>query len=131
MQLIEQHSNHVEAAVDAVYLVGGEFHRSALAIAFITLAGLGVILRIVTRIGRQRSRDIDALLELAVFIATDIAFVGASIDQFSLAHGRTPLGLFCPETRVTSKRCMRIKPLIGDSQCEQRLSAKSLKNDSF
>jgi hypothetical protein len=35
-----------------------------------------------------------ALLELALLVAADIAFVGPDIDRFPLAHDGTPLQLF-------------------------------------
>lgn len=56
-------------------------------------AWFGFLFRVVARIGGERSRNIIALLELAVLVATDVSFIGSCIDQFALAHRRTPLGL--------------------------------------
>jgi len=59
---------------------------STFVIALVALAGFRVVLRIPARIGRKRAGNIITLLEPAVFITADIALIGASIDQFSLAH---------------------------------------------
>lgn len=41
-------------------------HVSMFAVALVTLAGLGIVFRISAGIGRQRPRDVVALLELAL-----------------------------------------------------------------
>ncbi|CDI12398.1 protein of unknown function (plasmid) [Agrobacterium pusense] len=62
-----------------------------LAITPVALARFRIMLRIVARVGGERSRDVDAFLELAVLIAAHITLVGPGINQFTLAHDRPPL----------------------------------------
>ncbi|EHK78791.1 hypothetical protein SM0020_06427 [Sinorhizobium meliloti CCNWSX0020] len=80
------------------------------AVALVTLAGLGIVFRISAGIGRQRPRDVVALLDLPSF-ATDIAFVGPGIDQFALTHDETPLQLFLQENARGPEKMNRIRSL--------------------
>ncbi len=101
-----------------------------LAIAFVALAGFGIMLRVVAGIGGQRSRDVDAFLELTLLVTADITLVSSGIDQFALAYGRTP-GLLHEETRAARKRCTGIKSLAQTRKTSSISWPKSLKNDSF
>jgi hypothetical protein len=112
--LVKLPQQHLEATIDAVDVVGGELHRrlpSLLAIALVTLARLCIMLGVMARVGGQRARDIDALLELSFLVTADIALVGTGIDQFAFTHGRTLSWLLSKKTRVHAKRCMRIRAL--------------------
>ena len=102
-----------------------------LAIAFVTLARFGFMFGIVPGVRRKRSRDVVALLELALLVATDIAFVGPGIDKFALAHAETPLKLFLQENARCPEKMHPNQDSRRDSQNEHAIAAKLLKNDSF
>ena len=95
-----------------------------LAIAFVTLARFGFKVGIVSGVGRQRPRDVVALLELALLVATDIAFVGPGIDQFTLTHDETPLKLFLQENARAPEKMHRIRTL-GETRKTSRRSQLS------
>lgn len=103
----------VEATVDAVDVRwrASPALPSVFAIAPVALAGLRIMLRVATGVGGKRSRDVDALLELPFLVTADVTFVGSGIDQFALAHGRTPLRLLQEETHAAAKRCTGVKRL--------------------
>jgi hypothetical protein len=57
-----------------------------LAVALVTLAALGFRPGITFLVLGQAPADIVGFLELAFFVAANISFVGAGIDQFALGH---------------------------------------------
>jgi hypothetical protein len=61
-----------------------------LVVAFVTLTRFCVVFGIMASVGGEGAGDVNALLELAFFIASHIPLVGPGIDQFAFGDCRTP-----------------------------------------
>jgi hypothetical protein len=99
-------------------------------IALVTFAGFPDRLGFLPLVGGEWSANVDALLELALFITADVALIGSGIDQFSLGHLSSPLVAMQEQLARARKDASNPEAWFESLGCSEKLN-QAIENDSF